>query len=389
MSMFNYPGLGLLPLVPVPTQAPLDETLSFKTDIMTSYNGREGTPLALRTKPRQRIETRPVTRRPVTQDTFNTVRGNLARRWLVPLWQLARPVGSVASGSDVIACDTRYSDFRVGQAVLLSSSCGSPFVSLVEAKTNDSLTLANATTEFLRGVVAVPLLVGRLVGQSSKSTDGYETDWRLNYEVDDNLALVPAAPAQYFGEDIYLEPTLFSGSELEETELMGAEVFDGETGAVRSLPTWTLPRNTRPFRLLAETDAEAWALRQFAYRRMGRYRRFWLPTFEDDVRLAQTGNLAATVTVHADSRTPFSADRINLAFGLADGTWLPRRVTNDEAAGAGLRTLTLNTALGINASQVRAISYLGYRRLNSDEVQLTWLGNGRCELSAQVLELSP
>lgn len=389
MASYLHPDLGLLPLVPLQARAPMSESLGFLTDIMTSYNGTEGTRLQLRNKPRQRFDTDISAPPEWSKDVYNTVRGNLGRRWLVPAWSQPRSVGTLTIGTTVLACDTRYADFRVGSTVLVVGSCNSWFVSLVDDMDDGSLTLADATTELLRGAYVLPLHLGRLVGSAQKETSGYGASWRLNYEVDDNLYLAPAAPAQYHGDDIYLEPSLLSDGSISEQPTMSIETYDGETGAVKTFPVWTYPRNVRTHRAVTETDAEAWALRQFVYRREGRHRPFWHPTFENDVRLAQTGLLGTTVTVRDDSRFPFASDRLNLAFGLRDGTWLPRRVVDDDAAAGDTRTLTLESGLAVQAADVVAISYMGLKRLNSDTVELNWLGNGRCSLAAPVLELSP
>lgn len=389
MSAFLHPDLGLLPLVPLQARAPMSETLGFLTDVMTSYNGTEGTRLRLRNKPRQRFDTDISASPAWSKDVYNTVRGNLGRRWLVPAWSQPRSIGTVLSGTTVLACDTQYADFRVGSPVLLVGACNTWFVSIIDAMDAASLTLADATTELLRGAYAVPLHPGRLVGSAQKETSGYGATWRLNYEVDDNLYLEPESPTQYHGDDIYLEPSLLSDGTISEQPSINVETYDGETGAVKTFPTWTYPRNVRVHRAVSETDAEAWALRQFVYRRAGRYRPFWHPTFENDVRLAQTGLLGTTVTVRDDSRFPFASDRLNLAFGLRDGTWLPRRVTADVVAGLDTRTLTLESTLDVQAADVVAISYLGFKRLNADAVELNWLGNGRCSLAVPVLELSP
>lgn len=389
MSFFVHPELGTLPLVPLQARAPMRETLAFLTDIMTSYNGTEGTRLRLRNKPRQRFDTDVSAPPEWSKDVYNTVRGNLSLPWLVPAWSQPRSVGTLTAGTTVVACDTQYADFRVGSPVLLVGACNTWFVTLVDSMDAVSLTLVDPTTELMRGAYAVPLHPGRLIGNAQKETSGYGASWRLNYEVDDNLYLEPDAPDQYHGDDIYLEPSLLSDGSLSEQPSINTETYDGETGAVKTYPTWTYPRNVRAHRAVTETDEEAWALRQFIYRRAGRYRPFWQPTFENDVRLAQAGALADTVLVRDDSRNPFAQDRINLAFGLRDGTWLPRRVIADAAAGVGIRQLTLESPLTVQAADVMAISYLGFKRLNTDTIELNWLGNSRCELAVPVLELTP
>lgn len=387
MASFIHPTLGLIGLIQIPAQAPYKETLSWLTDITPSYNGGEER-IQLRTKPRQRTSNDFSARPELSKDVYNTIYGGLARLWAVPLWAQSRRAGQLYGGQTVLPVDTLYADFRVGDAILLLGACQRWFVDIIADLDETTITITNGVAE-LDNAFAIPLRIGRIVSNGQKSTTGYGADWKIVYEVDDNLLMEPAAPTQYFGDDIYLSPTLLEDTYLNESIQTKLETFDFNVGLVKAFPDWTYNRTVRPYKIITETDAEAWAVRQWLHRRAGRYRPFWMPTFENDVRLHQTGTIVNTVNVVEDERIPYTQDRINLAFGMRDGTWLPRRVTLDASAGVNLRTLTLSSALNVKASDVMAISYMGYRRLDSDTADLNWLGNGVCELTVPVLELTP
>lgn len=387
MASFTHPTLGLIGLVPIPSQAPYRETLSWLTDVFPAYDGGEDRTM-LRTKPRQRTNN-DFTAQPVdSKDVYNTVYGGLARRWGIPLWAQARRVGVVYSGQMVIPVDTRYADFRVGDPILLLGTCRRWFVDFIAEKDDASITLVNGVSS-LNSAFAIPVRIGRIISNGQKSTSGYGATWRISYEVDDNLFMEPDAPTQYYGDDIYLSPTLLEDGQINESVQTKLETFDFDVGLVKAFPNWDHNRTVRPYKVITETDAEAWSLRQWLYRRAGRYRAFWMPTFENDVRLYQTGTLASNVSVLADSRSPYTSNRMNLAFGLRNGNWLPRRIISDSSGGPNVRTLTLDSPLNVNAADVICISYLGYRRLESDQVDLSWIGNGCCEVNIPMLELNP
>lgn len=387
MASFSHPDLGLIGLLPIPAQAPYRESLSWFTDVFPAYNGGEER-TQLRMKPRLRSTTDFTAQPDVSKDVYNTVYGGIARRWGVPLWSQARRVGAVYSGQLVLPVDTRYADFRVGTPVLLMGACRRWFVDFIDDIDENSITLLNGVSS-LDNAFAIPLRIGRMVSNGQKSTNGYSSDWRITYEVDDNMDLEVSAPSQYYGDDIYLTPTLLEGDFLNESIQTRTEKFDFEVGIVKAFPVWDNNRTTRPYKVITETDEEAWSLRQWLYRRAGRYRPFWLPTFENDIRLHQTGSIASTVSVLADSRVPYTQGRLNLAFGLRNGSWLPRRVVSESSSGANVRSLTLDSALNVDASEVLCISYLGLRRLDSDQVDLSWIGNNCCEVNIPMLELTP
>lgn len=388
MSSYVHPDLGLLGVAPIPARAPYRETLSWLTDILPSYNGQEER-IRVRNKPRQRLTADFYAQSTTAQDIFNTVYGGMARRWAVPVWSEARQAGTVLELSTTVNVDTRFADFRPGSPVLLIGTCGKWGVYLVDALDDTSLTLSSEVVETIRGAVAVPVRIGRVAGSGQKDTNGYGAEWRLTHEIDDNLELDPPAPTQYYGDDIYLEPGLFEGASISQSVTTQLEKFDYDTGLVNAFTPWTNNRVIRPYRVITTTDEEAWNLRLWLHRRAGRYRAFWQPSFENDVRKAQTGALTNTVTVYGDNRVPWASGRVNLAFGLKNGTWLPRRVIGDALASLSTRTLTLDNPLNVNAADVIAISYLGLKRLEGDSVDLNWIGNGVCQMSVPVLELTP
>lgn len=388
MASFVHPTFGLLALLPIPARAPFRESLGFLTEVHPAYDGGEAR-IQLRGKPRQRLTTAFTAQPDKSKAVFNTVYGGMAARWAIPVWPQARSCGIVPEAATVVPVNTQYADFRAGDPVLFLGPCGDWYVSMVDEVAPDGLTLATGTPSEIRGAYVIPIRVGRVVSSGQKDTSGYGADWELTYEVDDNLLWAPAAPTQYYGDDIYLTPGLLEGDSLGERVFTNLETFDYGLGAVKAFTPWLNNRTSRPYRVITESDAEAWALRGWLHRRLGRYRPFWQPSFENDARLVSTGNLVSSVQIVGDDRNPWAMNRKNLAFGLRDGTWLPRRVVSDVASGVGLRTVGLDAPLNVDAANVMAVSYMGLKRLEGDTIDLTWLGNGRCEMSASVLELSP
>lgn len=388
MGSYIHPEYGLLGIIQIPSVAPFRETLAWLTDVIPAYDGSEDL-LRLRSKPRQQFSFKFSAHPKHSKEIYNTVYGGQIRRWGIPVWPQARFAGSVSETQTVLNVNTQFSDYRVGDAVLILGSCDIWHVGFIAELTTATITLTEGLPFAIKGAYCVPIRTGRLVTSGQKETSGYGSSWSLGFEVDDNLLWEPAAPTQFYSEDIYLQPALLEGDSLSENIFTERETFDFDLGVVKAFSPWQNSRTSRSYRVITQTDAEAWALRGWLHRRAGQYRKFWQPSFENDIRLVSSGSIISTIEVQADNRNPWAMNRMNIAVGLRNGSWLPRRILTDIAATATTRQFTLDSPLNIDADDVIAISYLGLKRLEGDAIDLTWQGNGVVEMSVPVLELSP
>lgn len=378
--------LGLLPFQP---KAPLIETLSWRSDIVPFYDGTEERN-DVRNIPRQGFQTKFTTHIDQTPDIFNTIYGGLVRLVAIPLWAQAQNVGAIADNATVIDIDTTASDYRVDTPVFLTDGCGTWQFAYIDAVAADSLTV-DRELDAMRVAFVMPLRVGRIVGTPTQETRGYDSQWSVAYEVDDNLELTPSAPDQYDGDDIYFDENLLpsDNAPVAKQFITERETFDYETGIVEEFTPWTNNRVSQPYRVVKTNQAEAWELREFLYRRAGKFRPFWLPSFEADLRVLSTGALTTTLLISLDSYKPWAENRLNIAVKKTDGTWLARRITNSVVSSPGVVTLTLDSSLAINASQIEFVSWLGLKRLDTDTVQLEYIGNNHCVSSFTLVEIEP
>lgn len=377
--------LGLIPLQP---RKPYRESIEWLTDITPSYNGGEET-ISTRPLPRQSFQTEFVAQPDQARDVFNTIYGGLVRQWAVPLWAQARSVGSIALDADVLAVDTTNADYRVDTPVLITNGCGEWQYAYIESFDAESLTL-DRSLDAMRAAFVMPVRVGRIIGTPTKRTSGYNPLYVVEYEVDDNVEYEPDAPTQFYDNDIYFDYNLLSDSNQTSQQFTtNRETFDEKLGIVKEYTPWLNNRTSQPYRIVKTTQAEAWALRLWLHRRRGKWRPFWLPSFEADVQVVSTGALTTTLLVALDSMLPWAEDRTNIAVKKTDGSWLARRITNAEVVLPGVVELTLDTSLAINASAIEFVSWLGLKRLDTDKVTLDYIGNNHCETSFSILEIQP
>lgn len=380
-------ALGDFAFLAVQAAAPFTETLQWATDITPSRSGGEER-ISLLKRARQSFSVQYPVRFANGPDAFNSLYGALAAAWLVPVWSEAQYAGTLAAGATGAAVGNAAADLRVGGLALLWGTGATWAVVQVTSVSAGAVGFAALGTAVTSAFV-VPLRTGRISGTPQRRTSGYDARWALTYEVDDTVDLAPAAPAQYLGDDIYYDETLAAdGDGMTESLAQAIDVTDYDIGVVAQSTAWANPRVSRPHTIFTNTLADAWTYRQFLHRRAGRARAFWQPSFLCDMRVTHVGAVGASLLVARDSWDTLGLNRTHVAIETASG-WQPRAITGAFLAGASVQLTLDNTLGGIDASTIQRVSYLALRRLDTDSVQLEWLGGGCCRSSVRTVELTP
>ncbi|QIQ65828.1 virion structural protein [Pseudomonas phage Epa38] len=371
-------------------EAPAKEVLEWKTDVLTTNDGSEQR-VRLRKKPRQSFNvTYPIPYREMAR-AENLVYGWLTRRWAVALWSEAQQVGTLLAGTTVINIDTTASDYRDGALIMIWESNRKSATADVGIVSAGTLTLNRPLAETFNNPWIVPVRLGRIVGNVSRATSGYNGSLEMTYEFSDNIDLdPPAAPTQFLGYDVYFDEALKNGEALTDSLQARVDVVDYGTAAGASFYSpWTYTRIGRPYKFLLQGLQDIWNFRKFLHRRAGRLRPFWVPTFENNMRVAQTGELTQSIEVYADDYREFAPERTHIGILLDDGTWLLRTINAATASGADTAVIGLDAPININAGRIRQISFLGLKRLDADRVELQWNSNRVLECTVRMMEIQP
>lgn len=385
VSTTFYDDIALLPLQP---ETPLRESLEWKTDLMESYNGTEQA-LQLRGSPRQKF-TFKFTEQAWTKNLgFNVEYGAIQERWGIPLWMEAQYLGTVSAAITALPCTVDVYDFRDSSLALLWQSPTQWQVIEITTVGAGVLNLDTATNAFTRAWL-MPLRVGRTSGQLQRNSNGHNVQLTANFEIEDNLALSSSAPTQYLSQDIYFEPPIMDGDRMLYGIETRTDVVDYELGIVARRTPWQYNRVNRPFNVICEGATEVRAFREWLMRRAGKYRRFWEPSFENDFRKQSTGTVNSTILVGRDGLDDWAPQRSHIAVELDDGSWLARALTSITPTSSTQAQLNLSTSLGgIAASRIRRISWLGLKRLDTDLVEMNWVGGGIMQAAVTVAEIQP
>lgn len=386
MAKITTSLFGELAFLPYQAEAPVKETLEFLTDLLTSFNGSEQR-FSMRTKPRQSFEYTIPLQAWQTAAAFNTEYAAIAKRWAVPIWTEAQFIGDVAAHATEINCNTSLYDLRASSLALLYSSPDVWQIVEISTTTSTKINVANDLSG-ITGAWLLPVRLGWIVGSVDKPTNGHNGKSYVTFEIDDNLEITPAAPTQHLSNDIYYDVPLRGEDNVSKFVQRRVDIVDYSLGPVVRRSPWLNSRYGTPYRSLLNGASEVRSYKNFLYRRSGKYRSFWMPSFENNFRLVSTGNINSTIVVESDSLNDWSL-RTNIAIQATDGNWYPRVVSNPVQVVGNRLQLTLSSPLNVNASNIARISFLGLYRFDADKIELRWIGNGIVETEVSILEITP
>jgi hypothetical protein len=235
----------------------------------------------------------------------------------------------------------------------------------------------------------MPLRVSYINGDVTTQRTGYNDRGDVRYEVEDNTVITPAAPTQFLGNDIYFTELLKAGATYISAVQADEDQADYALGKIDRIAPWTYNRQLSNVQRLLDGQAEIREFKEWLHRRAGKYRAFWTPSFENDMRVANTGTVTTTLQWRRDSYDEWATARTHIAIEDDAGNWYARTLSSVSVVNSTTLQGTLNSTINLAASRIRRISYLGLKRLSSDSVKLDFLGNlvARCDFG--ILEISP
>jgi hypothetical protein len=377
-----------LPAVMAVWPAPgMTESIAWLNDVTIYEDGSEDRE-RLRNAPRHQYRMTCFVPASAQATVRNMLYGARAQRWLVPVWSQVQHVGAVLAGELTADALTSYSEYHSDSLLILwETPLRWQIIGVDQVVDANTISLTGPTEAFDDAWIA-PVHKAFFDGDPARAFDGRTSRAMFNFNVEDNRALTVAAPAQYLGNDIYFEEGLLSGDTTSESIVTVFQLMDEQLGLVDYGTPWLHNRPSRSHRMAGEDAAEAWAIREFLHRRAGRLTPFWHPSFEVDLRVLNTGAVTTSLTVAADEYLRFAAARDHVAVETTAG-WVARAITDAVVSGVDQVQLTLNASLAVDASAIKRVCFLGLRRLNSDRVEISFIGGTVCACALPVLDITP
>ena len=236
----------------------------------------------------------------------------------------------------------------------------------------------------------MPARIGSVAGVPTKKLFGHDAQISIGFNFIDNLSFGSGTtPTQFLGEDLYTDETLL-GESLDDPYSTRIDVLDYETGPFSQFSPWKYVKKKRTLKYVLQGMSEINTFRKWLHRRAGRQKPFWIPSFEDDLRVSQTTLISNSILIYDDNYLTFSSERKHICIFFTDGTFVIRTINSAAQQDAIQTNLQLDTTLGgIDPSLIRGISYLSLRRLDTDKVDLNWLSNRVVIADIPIIEIAP
>ncbi len=379
-------------------QAPIRETLRFKTDIIRLFDGSEQR-IKLREAPRQAFDFTVRTDDDRTRDKINAVLFDWqARVFGVPIWHESEPLGAAIAINDlVITVDTTTSDYRDDSLVMVYDGNFN-----FEALEIDSFNATSITvkTGFIKAFDTLSSIVMPLRSaytkpslQNTRFAIG-PSDFAMTFDVLDNVDLADIGAVTTFlgtGQTI-AKPVLdglnfMSGNTIGEGIRRKTVELDHQTGPKITFSPWSKGKPLFQFATEAKSQLETWDFRKLMHFLNGSQTAFYIPTGRRDFKpLADIGDSATGFSIPNIGWTDFVGSvtpRSDLLILRTDGTQSLHLVTGSSVASEDEETITISPPItpALPLVELERMTILTLSRISDDQVKLEHRRPGETRLS--------
>jgi hypothetical protein len=352
---------------------PFNESYEWLTYLQDSYSGINRA-TRFRNAPRHAMEIESPIPKVDLNNVYHLLHQYKTDVWAMPSWADAQPI-SIETGETTLPMTV---DESIPWVVLQNQH-------KVELIFFDDGSFAPLENTYTNAILA-PLRIGRIITNADTFNNTISGRVSFLFQCSYNTTYEPDAPERYKCFDVYTDTcSLFENPfGIPDSIFKRMDAVDSVTGIINYNSPWNCSRREREYRVFNNTKEKYNEFKDFLFRRAGRYEPFWMPTWNDDLTLVSTGALGTEILV---SENGFSFCRSHLAVRTTGGDWIFREVVDAEIVGESIQ-LTLDSSLGINASDVNFISYLGFHRLGTDRVEIGHINNQQSISAVSVVEMN-
>lgn len=356
----------------------ISERLEWKTDVLTDLVGNEQR-RGLRLHPRRDFD--------VTLTLWDQERQFLdlwlhrmvGSEFLFPLWHdSVRSTQEAAQGQKTIWVDTQGLEFQIGSYALLRGMTAMSFerVLVAEVHADRIVAVDDLAAAWPKGTRVEPLVRGQMTEQTRTNL--------ASSRASETQATFQTTRAQLYdpGEetmDLYMGMPVITQqpnrtSQLDVRHIWNFYESDSGTGRRYRKSEEDRARVSQKHSWFLRGRINKAAFRSLLYRLDGARSPVWLPTYSEDMTLAQDAAPGASSIYVKEFGFAYTggptSGREYIVIQTTTGR-IYRKVTGTAAAPAGQERLVLNAALpaGLSRANVRIISWMDTARLENDRIE--------------------
>ena len=365
-------------------QAPIKETLEFKTDILEINDGSEQR-INVRENPRQKFQFTIRTDDDRTRDSVNSVLFDWqARVFGIPVWHEQKPLEApLAINDTTVQVDTANADFRAGGLVMIYDND-------FAQETLEILTVNPTDIELDVGVgqafdavntIVVPVRTALTRPQLSQARYAIgPTDFKMEFTTLDNIDLASAgAFASYQGAGQTVAKPLIDRENFMKGLTVGEGIrrkltrLDPETGPPLQFSPWPKGKPGFAYGFEAKSFAETWEFRQLMHFLKGSQLAFYVGTGRRDFKpLADIADTSSQIDVVFLGFTQFYQEvtpRSDLQIHRLDGTTSQHEITGSSEVSSTVERITVSPAItpALPLVELNRIEFLTLNRISNDQ----------------------
>lgn len=365
-----------------------DETMEWKTDILSSYKNEQR--LALRTAPRQSFRHAFL----LDPDQFSRAKA-ISTQWAhrvygIAAWaEVSLLEGGLSAGATFIPFNTAFADYRNDDLVLLWASDKRLIALEITTVEPGGVHLKLPLEEDWPDCFIAPLRFARTLSgvEYSRSHNEYTVVSAL-FDVTQNADLgTDSGFPSYRDKPVMTDRSAVVG-DLRERIARTVDVFDNGSGPVQVDTQTDWVRNLQTLSFIKQTRQDIWNLRRWIHARRGRQRGFWLPSWNRDLVIVEdVGPTASALTV-LPIGYPLYYSIKDIMIQLRNGTRLFVRATSGATNPDGNEVLAMaeQVGTGFAAADVEFACFMTHCRFDSDRVTFRHGEAGRVTVSIPIAE---
>jgi len=365
-------------------QAPIKETLEFKTDILEVNNGEEQR-INVRKNPRQKFQFTVRTDDDRTRDSINAILYDWQSRVFgVPVWFEAKPLDApMAINDTTVQVDTADADFRAGGLVMIYDNdfAQETLEILIVNPTNLELDVGVGQAFDALNTIVVPVRTGLTKPQLSQVRYAIgPTDFKLEFTILDNIDLSSAGTFDTYqgaGQTV-AKPNIdrlnfMKGATVPEGIRRKVTRLDPETGPALQFSPWTKGKPAFAYGFEMKSFAETWEFRQLLHFLKGSQLAFYVGTGRRDFKpIADIADTSSQIDVTAFGFTQFYQQvtpRSDLQIVRNDGTLTQHEITGSSEISSTVERITVTPAItpALPLVELDRIEFLTLNRISNDQ----------------------